>query len=160
MNLQQLRYLCGIADHELNLSKAAKALHPSQPGITRQIRQFEQELRTELLVRRGNRVSAFTEPGRGDVEIARRILRDIENIRSVGADHADANKGTLTVATTHVHARYILMPVVQLFRQRFPNVHLSLRQGNPDQIVQLVAAGGADLGLASAPTEEMPALVR
>jgi LysR family cys regulon transcriptional activator len=160
MNLQQLRYLCGIADHELNLSKAAKALHTSQPGITRQIRQFEEELRSELLVRRGNRISAFTEPGRGVVEIARRILRDIENIRSVGADHADADKGTLTVATTHVHARYILMPVVQRFRQRFPNVHLSVRQGNPDQIIQLVASGGAELGLASAPTEEMPALVR
>jgi LysR family transcriptional regulator, cys regulon transcriptional activator len=160
MNLQQLRYLCGVADHELNLSKAAKALHTSQPGITRQIRQFEEELRTELLVRRGNRISALTEPGRAVVEIARRILRDLDNLRSVGADHADENNGTLTVATTHVHARYILMPVVQRFRQRFPDVRLGIRQGNPDQIAQLVNAGGADLGLASAPTEEVPALAR
>jgi LysR family transcriptional regulator, cys regulon transcriptional activator len=160
MNLQQLRYLRAIADHELNLSKAAKALHTSQPGITRQIRQFEEELRAEVLVRRGNRIAALTGPGRVIVEIARRILRDLENIRSVGADHAEANSGTLAVATSHVHARYILLPVLQLFRQRFPNVHLSVRQGNPDQIVQLVAAGGADLGLASAPTEETPTLVR
>src|SRR5437870_3354330 len=120
MTLQQLRYLCGIADHELNISKAAEALHTSQPGVTRQIRQLEEELKTELLVRRGNRISALTEPGRTIVEIARRMLRDVENIHSVGADHAGANNGTLTVATTHVHARYILMPVVQLFRQRFP----------------------------------------
>jgi LysR family transcriptional regulator, cys regulon transcriptional activator len=160
MTLQQLRYLCGIADHELNISKAAEALHTSQPGVTRQIRQLEEELKTELLVRQGNRISALTEPGRTIVEIARRMLRDVENIHSVGADHADANKGTLTVATTHVHARYILMPVVQRFRQRFPNVSLSVRQGNPDQIVQLVGAGGADLGLASAPTDETPTLVR
>ena len=160
MNLQQLRYLCGIADHELNISKAAEALHTSQPGVTRQIRQLEEELRAELLVRRGNRIAALTEAGGAVAEIARRVLRDIENIRSVGTEHADANKGTLSVATTHVHARYILMPVVQRFRQRFPNVRLSVRQGNPDQIAQLVSAGGADLGLASAPTEEPPALVR
>jgi LysR substrate binding domain len=64
-----------------------------------------------------------------DYEIlARRMLRDVENMRSVGEDHADANNGTLTVATTHVYARYILMPVVQRFRQRFPNVRLSVRQ--------------------------------
>ena len=160
MNLQQLRYLCGIADHELNISKAAEALHTSQPGVTRQIRQLEEELRAELLVRRGNRIAALTEAGGAVADIARRVLRDIENIRSVGTEHADANKGTLSVATTHVHARYILMPVVQRFRQRFPNVRLSVRQGNPDQIAQLVSAGGADLGLASAPTEEPPALVR
>jgi LysR family transcriptional regulator, cys regulon transcriptional activator len=128
--------------------------------VTRQIRQLEEELKAELLVRQGNRISALTEPGRAVVEIARRILRDVENIRSVGADYADSNNGTLTVATTHVHARYILMPVVQHFRQRFPNVQLSIRQGNPDQIVQLVGAGRADLGLASAPTEETPMLVR
>ena len=159
MNLQQLRYLCGIADHKLNISKAAEALHTSQPGVTRQIRQLESELKVELLVRQGNRISTLTEPGRAVVEIARRILRDVENIRSVGAEHADANNGTLTVATTHVHARYILMPVVQRFRQRFPKVRLSVRQGNPDHIVQLVSAGGADLGLASAPTAEAPTLV-
>jgi LysR family cys regulon transcriptional activator len=78
MNLQQLRYLCGIADHELNISKAAEALHTSQPGVTRQIRQLEEELKAELLVRRGNRISALTEAGRAVVEIARSILRDIE----------------------------------------------------------------------------------
>src|SRR6266404_397812 len=113
MNLQQLRYLCGITDHELNISKAAEALHTSQPGVTRQIRQLEEELKAELLVRRGNRISALTGAGRAVVEIARRILRDIENIRSAGTEYADANKGTLSVATTHVHARYILMPVAQ-----------------------------------------------
>jgi len=139
MNLQQLRYLCGIADHELNISKAAEALHTSQPGVTRQIRQLEEELKAELLVRGGNRIAALTEAGSAVVEIARRVLRDIENIRSAGTEYADANKGTLSVATTHVHARYILMPVAQRFRQRFPNVGLSIRQGNPDQIAQLVS---------------------
>jgi LysR family cys regulon transcriptional activator len=159
MNLQQLRYLCGIADHGLNISKAAAALHTSQPGVTRQIRQLEQELKTELLVRQGNRISTLTEPGRAVVEIARRILRDVDNVRNLGSEQADANSGSLTVATTHVHARYVLMPVLQGFRRRFPKVRLSVRQGNPDQIAQLVSAGGADLGLATAPVDKPPTLV-
>lgn len=160
MNLQQLRYLCGIADHELNLSKAAQALHTSQPGISRQIRLLEEELRTDLLVRQGNRITALTEPGRGALEIARRILRDIDNLRGVGADHAGDDTGSLVVATTHVHARYILMPVVRKFRERYPGVDLSLRQGNPDQIVQWVDNGGADLGLCTAPSLPTPSLVQ
>lgn len=160
MNLQQLRYLCGIADQGLNLSKAAQALHTSQPGISRQIRLLEEELGTELLVRQGNRITALTESGRNSLEIARRILRDVDNLRAVGADHAGDDTGTLVLATTHVHARYILMPMVRQFRERFPGVNLSLRQGNPDQIVQLVAKGGADLGLCTAPTMPTPSLAQ
>jgi LysR family transcriptional regulator, cys regulon transcriptional activator len=131
MNLQQLRYLCGIADHELNISKAAEALHTSQPGVTRQIRQLEEELKAELLVRRGNRISALTEAGRAVVEIARRILRDIENVRSAGAEHADANRGTLSVATTHVHARYICCPSRSVFANAFPTCVSAYARGIP-----------------------------
>jgi len=160
MNLQQLRYLCEIAEQDLNLSKAAKALHTSQPGISRQIRLFEDELATELLVRQGNRIAALTEPGRSAVQIARRILRELDNLKSVGADYASETSGSLTVATTHVHARYILLPVVQRFKQRFPDVNLSLRQGNPDQIVQLVESGQADIGVCTAPTIATPELAR
>lgn len=160
MNLQQLRYLCEIAEQDLNLSKAAKTLHTSQPGISRQIRLFEEELRAELLVRQGNRIAALTEPGRSAVQIAKRILRELENLKSVGADYASETSGSLTIATTHVHARYILLPVVKRFQQRFPDVNLSLRQGNPDQIVQLVESGEADLGVCTAPTIATPELAR
>jgi len=160
VKLQQLRYLCGIADQGLNLSKAAEALYTSQPGISRQIRLLEEELGIDVLVRQGNRIAALTEPGRHVVEIARRVLRDIESLRSVGEDFANENSGALVVATTHVHARYLLLPVVRAFNKRFPNVRLSLRQGNPDQIVELVNAGTADIGLCSVPTLETPLLTR
>ncbi|MDB5875076.1 MAG: hypothetical protein JWQ07_4518 [Ramlibacter sp.] len=160
MNLQQLRYFCGVADQGLNLSKAAEVLHTSQPGISRQLRQLEEELGTELLVRQGNRIAALTEPGRAALEIARRVLRDIDNLRSVGADHADEETGTLVVATTHLHARYILIPIVHLFHERYPGVNLTLRQGTPDQIAHFVNTGAADLGIATIPTTDMPALAR
>ena len=160
MNLQQLRYFCGVADQGLNLTKAAEVLHTSQPGISRQLRQLEEELHTELLVRQGNRIATMTEPGRAALEIARRILRDVENLRSVGADHADEETGTLVVATTHLHARYVLIPIVHRFRERYPGVNLTLRQGNPDQIAQFVDTGAADLGITSVPTAAVPALTR
>ena len=152
MNLQQLRYLCAIADQGLNLSKAAAALFTSQPGISKQIRLLEQELGAPLLVRQGNRITGLTEPGREVLEMARRVLREIENARNLGADFGKEQTGSLVVATTHAHARYLLLPVVQRFQRRFPKVRLMLRQGTPDQIVQASAAGHVDLGLCTAPS--------
>jgi LysR family cys regulon transcriptional activator len=158
MNIQQLRYLSEVAEQDLNLSKAALTLHTSQPGISRQIRLMEEELKAELLVRQGNRIAALTEPGRHAVEISRRILRELDNLKKVGADAASETSGSLVIATTHVHARYVLIPVVRRFQLQFPQVHLSLRQGNPDQIVKLVHNGEADLGICTAPTMAMAEL--
>ena len=62
MKLQQFRYLKEIAKRGLNLSEAAGALHTSQPGISKQIRQLENELGVDLLVRHGKRVIDMTEP--------------------------------------------------------------------------------------------------
>lgn len=160
MNIQQLRYLTEIVEQKLNLTKAAQALHTSQPGISRQIRLLEDELKVDLLVRQGNRIAALTEAGRSAVEIARRVLRDIDNLRSVGADAANETQGNLVIATTHAHARYLLIPVVRRFQAQFPEVHLSLRQGNPDQIVQWVNDGEADVGICTAPTTAMADLAR
>lgn len=158
MNLQQLRYLTEVADRGLNLSRAAEALHTSQPGISKQIRLLEEEIGADLLVRRGNRITALTEPGQQALTIARRMLRDLDNLRRVG-DHAGGEpRGSLVIATTHAHARYLLIPVVQAFQQRFAGVNLSLRQGNPDQIVELIRSGAADLGLCTKPTLSTPDL--
>ena len=119
MNIQQLRYLTEIADRGLNLSKAAQSLHTSQPGISRQIRLLEEEIKADLLVRQGNRITALTGPGQQALAIARRVLRELENLRRVGEDAADESKGSLVIATTHAHARYVLIPVVQQFQARF-----------------------------------------
>ncbi len=159
MNLQQLRYLCAVVDKGLNLSKAAEALFTSQPGISKQIRLLEEEVDAVLLARHGNRVTGLTEPGRRIVDLARRVLRDIDNMRRVGSDYKKDETGSLLVATTHVHARYLLLPVVKEFQKRFPGVQLMLRQGNPEQILDLVNTGAVDLGLCSAPMRLVPDLV-
>lgn len=159
MKLQQLRYLCEVAKRGLNLSEAAEALHTSQPGISKQIRQLEDELGVDILVRHGKRVVDVTEPGRIIVDIAGRILKDAENLKQVGREFAVEDSGALAIATTHTQARYALPPVIQRFTRRYPRVRLSLRQGDPRQIAELVLDGTADIAITTEENESYAKLV-
>jgi LysR family cys regulon transcriptional activator len=147
MKLQQLRYLCEVGRRGLNLSEAADALHTSQPGISKQIRLLEDELGVQILVRHGKRVVDVTEPGKIILGIAERILQDTENLKQVGHEFSAEGSGSLVIATTHTQARYALPPVVSRFTQRYPKVRLSLRQGSPQQILELALSGEADLAI-------------
>jgi LysR family transcriptional regulator, cys regulon transcriptional activator len=149
MKLQQLRYICEVARHNLNLSNAAEALFTSQPGISKQIRSLEEELGVDIFVRHGKRVVAVTEPGKAILEIAQRMLKDAENLRQVGEEFTEEDNGHLTIATTHTQARYALPHVIQRFTKRYPGVRLSLRQGSPTQISELVTSGEADIAIAT-----------
>jgi len=149
MKLQQLRYICEVARHNLNLSNAAEALFTSQPGISKQIRSLEDELGVDIFVRHGKRVVAVTEPGKAILEIAQRVLKDVENLKQVGEEFTEEDNGHLTIATTHTQARYALPQVIQRFTKRYPGVRLSLRQGSPTQISELVTSGEADIAIAT-----------
>ncbi len=149
MKLQQLRYICEVARQNLNLSNAAEALFTSQPGISKQIRSLEDELGVDVFVRHGKRVVAVTEPGKAILEIAQRMLKDVENLKQVGEEFTQEDSGHLTIATTHTQARYALPQVIQRFTKRYPDVRLSLRQGSPTQISELVSSGEADIAIAT-----------
>jgi LysR family cys regulon transcriptional activator len=149
MNLQQLRYVRETVRQGLNLTEAANVLFTSQPGVSKQIRELEDELGVEIFVRRGKRLVQLTEPGQVVVQVIERLLGEVDNLRRVGEEYADQEVGRLTIATTHTQARYALPPVVQAFRQRFPRVNLSLHQGSPTQIAELVIAGQADIAIAT-----------
>jgi len=159
MKLQQLRYLREVAKRGLNLSEAAEALHTSQPGISKQIRQLEDELGVDILVRHGKRVVDVTEPGRAILGIAERILQDADNLRQVAREFRDQAAGTLTIATTHTQARYSLPKVVNAFKQRYPNVRLTLKQGSPPQLAEMVLAGEADIAIATEALDQYPKLL-
>jgi len=159
MKLQQLRYLQAVVKHGLNLSDAAAALHTSQPGISKQIRQLEDELGVDILVRNGKRVVDVTTPGRVVVDIVERVLQDIENLKQVGREFRDQAAGTLTVATTHTQARYSLPRVVSAFKQQYPNVRLTLKQGSPPQLAEMVMAGEADIAIATEALDQYPKLL-
>jgi LysR family cys regulon transcriptional activator len=149
MNLQQLRYVRETVRQGLNLTEAANVLFTSQPGVSKQIRELEDELGIEIFVRRGKRLLQLTEPGQVVVQVIERLLGELDNLRRVGEEFADQDVGRLTIATTHTQARYALPPVVQEFRRRFPRVNLSLHQGSPTQIAELVIAGQADIAIAT-----------
>ena len=149
MNLQQLRYLNEIVQHELNISEAAASLYTSQPGVSKQIKLLEQELGFDIFIRSGKRITAISEPGKSVLQIAQRILHDTHNLKQVGKDFHSQDSGTLTIATTHTQARYALPAIVKQFIKQYPKVKLSLHQGSPTQIAQQVLSGEADLGIAT-----------
>ena len=159
MKLQQLRYLCETDAQNLNLSKAAKILHTSQPAISKQIQLLEEELGVDILVRNGKRIIQITPPGKMIIQIANRILRDADNLKKVAQEFTDEARGTLTIATTHTQARYVLPPVIKQFTLRYPKVKLILRQGSPTQISALVTSGEADIAIATEAIEHFQELV-
>ena len=159
MNLQQLRYLCAIVDHGLNVSDAAEALYTSQPGISKQVRLLEDELGVPVFIRHGKRLSALTPAGEAVVATARRALREVENLRRVGAEFKSEDSGVLAIATTHTQARYVLPPVIAAFAARYPRVKLILHQGNPVQVAEHTVRGECDVGIATEALASFPELV-
>ncbi len=159
MKLQQLRYLTEISRRGLNISEAAEALHTSQPGVSKQIRALEDELGIEVFVRHGKRLVSVTEPGKAVIAIAERILAEAANLKRAGEEFANDQIGTLTIAATHTQARYALPTAVAAFKRRYPQVELRIHQGNPTQICDQVAAGEADLCVATEMIDRYAGLV-
>lgn len=149
MNLQQLRYLNEIVRRDMKISDAAAALFTSQPAISKQIKLLEEELGIEIFVRNGKRIAAITEPGKGLLAIAQRMLLDAENFKQFAQEFHSQDTGHLTIATTHTQARYALPPVVKQFVERYPKVKLGLHQGTPTQIAEQVLHGDADICIAT-----------
>ncbi|TDR73544.1 HTH-type transcriptional regulator CysB [Paludibacterium purpuratum] len=149
MKLQQLRYLVEVAKQGLNVSEAAEKLHTSQPGISKQIRLLEDELGIQIFIRNGKRVVAVSDPGKEVLKISERILREAQNLKRVGDEFSREAEGSLTVATTHTQARYALPATITAFMQRYPAVRLSIKQGSPTQICDMVISGEADLAIAT-----------
>jgi len=153
MTLQQLRYLHEVVQHQLNISRAAQTLHVSQPGLSRQLQLLERELAVELFVRNSKRLIRLTDAGSQIHALAAKTLEDVRNITEAAREYSARDQGTLTIATTHTQARYALPDVIRRFRQQFPDVKLSLRQGTPSDVSYLVSSGSADLSIATEPLE-------
>ncbi|EHQ52831.1 transcriptional regulator CysB [Ectothiorhodospira sp. PHS-1] len=151
MKLQQLRYLQAIARYNLNISEAADRLATSQPGISKQIRLLEEELGVPLFQRNGKHLSGMTAVGRRVLEYSEVILREVENIRAAAEEARDEQAGDLRIATTHAQARYILPPIVDAFRHRFPRVRVQIHQGTPRQIADMLSHDEVDFIVATEP---------
>ena len=159
MKLQQLRYIAEIERQGLNVSEAAEMLFTSQPGVSKQVKLLEDELGVTIFERSGKRFTGITEPGRAVLEIARRILREAENLKRASSEFATGDSGRLVLAATHTQARYALPLVVRDFVARHPTVKLEMHQGSPTQIAEWVAAGEADIGIATEALDQYPQLI-
>lgn len=149
MNFQQLRSVRETVRRGFNLTEVATVLFTSQPGVSRQIKELEEELGVDIFLRNGKRLTGLTAPGQGILPIIERLLLEAENLRQAGADFARESEGTLVVATTHTQARYVLPKVVQGFRDAFPSVRIALQQSAPEHIAEWVLSGKADIGIAT-----------
>lgn len=159
MKLQQLRYIWEVARHGLNVSATAASLFTSQPGISKQIRLLEDELGVQIFIRSGKHLTDITPAGRAVINIAGAILDRVDNIRQIAMDERDKERGSLSIATTHTQARYVLPAVIKQFIARYPEVSLHMHQGTPVQISELAAKGVVDFAIATEALELFDNLV-
>lgn len=149
MNLHQLRFVREAVRQNFNLTEVAKALFTSQPGVSKAIIEFEEELGIDIFTRHGKRVRGLTEPGRAVLKSVELIMQEVDTLKLIGKEFSAQDSGSLTIATTHAQARYVLPRVIQAFMQKFPKVRLSLLQGNPLQIADMVLKDQADIVIAT-----------
>ena len=159
MNLHQFKFVQEAVRRNLNLTETAKALFTSQPGISKAILELEEELGVDLFVRHGKRLRRVSEPGQLVLKSIEVILREVANLKRIGEEYSKQDAGTLSIAATHTQARYVLPEPVAQLRRRFPKVQVSLHQGSPDQVVQMLLDGTADIGLATESLAEPDDLV-
>ncbi len=149
MNFQQLRIIRETVRQNFNLTEASAALYTSQSGVSKHIKDLEDELGVQLFIRKGKRLLGLTEPGQALLGIVERMLVDADNIKRLADDFNRVDEGTLTIATTHTQARYVLPPIVNSFKKLFPKVHLILQQASPTEITEMLLLGDADIGIAT-----------
>jgi LysR family transcriptional regulator, cys regulon transcriptional activator len=149
MNLHQFRFVQEAVRRNLNLTEAAKALHTSQPGVSKAIIELEEELGIEIFARHGKRLKRVTEPGRHVLESIDVIMREVGNLKRIGDQYSAQDSGTLSIATTHTQARYVLPEPVSKLRAAYPKVNISLHQGAPDQVARMVLDEVAEIGIAT-----------
>lgn len=149
MKLQQLRYIWEVAHHDLNVSATAQSLYTSQPGISKQIRLLEDELGVEIFSRSGKHLTRITPAGEAILQTTGEILRKVESIKQVAQEFSNDKKGSLSLATTHTQARYMLPPIIKGFIDQYPDVSLHMHQGTPMQISEMAADGTVDFAIAT-----------
>ena len=159
MNLHQFRFVQEAVRRNLNLTEAAKSLHTSQPGVSKAIIELEEELGVEIFARHGKRLKRVTEPGQHVLKSIELIMREVGNLKRIGEQYSAEDSGTLSIATTHTQARYVLPEPVAQLRQAYPKVNVSLHQGSPEQVARMLIDEVAEVGIATESLTGYPELV-
>lgn len=158
MNLQQFRFVRETIRRNFNLTEAARTLYTSQPGVSKAIIEFEDELGLKIFERHGKRIKGLTKPGHVVAQVIERIMREVDNLKKVSDEFARRDEGGLVIACTHAQARYILPKVIPAFRERFPKVRVSLAEGSPPNLAKMVLHEQADIAIATETLAHTPGL--
>ena len=159
MNLHQFRFVQEAARRNLNLTEAAKALHTSQPGVSKAIIELEEELGVDIFARHGKRLKRITEPGQHVLQSIEIIMREVGNLKRIGEQFSAQDSGTLSIATTHTQARYVLPVPVARLRESYPKVNISLHQATPHEVARMIIDEVAEIGMATESLADYPELV-
>ncbi|PWW46349.1 CysB family HTH-type transcriptional regulator [Melaminivora alkalimesophila] len=159
MNLHQFRFVQEAVRRNLNLTEAAKALHTSQPGVSKAIIELEDELGVDIFARHGKRLKRVTEPGQHVLRSIELIMREVGNLKRIGEQYSQQDSGTLSIATTHTQARYVLPVPVARLRELYPKVNISLHQATPHEVARMVIDEVAEIGMATESLADYPELV-
>src|SRR3569832_1103573 len=159
MNLHQFRFVQEAVRRNLNLTEAAKALHTSQPGVSKAIIELEEELGVEIFARHGKRLKRVTEPGQHVLKSIELIMREVGNLKRIGEQYSAQDSGTLSIATTHTQARYVLPIPVAKLREAYPKVNVTQHQGSPAQVARYLIDEIAEIGIATESLSDYQELV-
>lgn len=158
MKLNQLKLFCQVVDYGLNISSAARAVHTSQPSVSRHLQALEKELGARLFVRSKKRILGLTDSGKEVLRTARRVISELDGLTHL-SQRGKEQQGHITISASHTHARYLLPEIVERFRSLYPRVRLTFREGDPDQIIRWLTSGNADLAISATPREPAKNLV-
>jgi len=147
MKLQQLRYLAAIVENDLNITAAAERLHTSQPGVSKQLKQLEDELGFPIFLRQGRTLTKVTPAGKRVIDRALKVLKEVQSIKRLADEQKGDGRGSLAIGTTHTQARYVLPPVIRKFREKYPDVELHLHQGTSEQIADMASRDRIDFAI-------------
>jgi len=159
LKLQQLRFLDAVVRNNLNVSSAAEELYTSQPGVSHQIKLLEDELDIQIFERSGKKLTGISAAGHAILEHVANLLSNAKNIKQTARDFSKCNRGSLTIATTHTQAQFILPPILQRFARKYPQIELRVHQGNPRSMCKLAANNQVDFVIASEVMDERGELI-
>jgi LysR family cys regulon transcriptional activator len=159
VKLQQLRFLDAVVRNNLNVSSAAEELYTSQPGVSHQIKLLEEELDIKIFERSGKKLTGISPAGYAVLEHVESLLNNVKSIKQAAREYSMANRGSLSIATTHTQAQFILPKILQKYSQKYPRIDLQVHQGNPKAMCKLAANNSVDFVLASETIDEFDELV-
>jgi LysR family cys regulon transcriptional activator len=156
VKLQQLRFLDAVVRNNLNVSAAAEELYTSQPGVSHQIKLLEDELDIQIFERSGKKLTNISPAGEAILGHVTNLLNNAKNIKQAALEFSNSNRGSLTIATTHTQAQFILPPILQRFSALYPDIELRVHQGNPKSMCKMAANNQVDFVMASETVDEHP----